>query len=196
MDSILSKNKTKVIKQGKGLESMPATLALCTGICSKLSKQAKVSLAFMRLTSCISSMLGKVSLAILRLTGCISSMLGKVSLATLTAQIRKLSLACVIIGTPGDGESTKPLSHATKTSLDQQFSERRPEFASRVCAYYTSPKFLSSGLFEGFTWSLLRGFMQSLFGAAIRGNRRFITRSLSDACGMLSVPATEKAVSA
>ena len=69
-------------------------------------------------------------------------------------RIRKLSLACVIIGTPGDGESTKPLSHATKTSLDQQLSERRPEFASRVWAHYTSPKFLSSGLFGGFTGSL------------------------------------------
>ena len=86
--------------------------------------------------------------------------------------IRKLSLACVIIGTPGDGESTKPLSHATKTSLDQQFSERRPEFASRVCAHYTSPKILSSGFFEGFTGSL------------------------SGALCMLSAPVTAKAVSA
>ena len=87
-------------------------------------------------------------------------------------RIRKLSLACVIIGTPGDGESTKPLSHATKTSLDQQFSERRPEFASRVWAHYTSPKFLSSGLFGGFTGSL------------------------SGVFGMLAAPATAKAVSA
>ena len=154
MDSILSKNKTNFIKQGKAPESMPATPALCTPICSKLSKQAKVSLAFLRLTSCISSMLGKVSLA------------------TLTAQIRKLSLACVIIGTPGDGESTKPLSHTTKTSLDQQFSERRPEFASRVWAHYTSPNFLSSGLFDGST-----GFLSGVFG-------------------MLATPAIAKAVSA
>ena len=87
-------------------------------------------------------------------------------------RIRKLSLACVIIGTPGDGESTKPLSHATKTSLDQQLSERRPEFASRVWAHYTSPKFLSSGLFGGSTGSL------------------FATLS------MLAAPATAKAVSA
>ena len=94
-----------------------------------------------------------------------------------TGAVRKLSLACVIIGTPGDGESTKPLSHATKTSLDQQFSERRPEFASRVCAHYTSPKFLSSGLFDGFTVSLFGGFAVSLFGT-------------------LSLPATAKAVSA
>ncbi len=99
--------------------------------------------------------------------------------------IRKLSLACVIIGTPGDGESTKPLSHATKTSLDQQFSERRPEFASRVCAHYTSPKFLSSGLFDGFTVSLFGGFAVSLFGG--------FAVSLF---GTLSLPATAKAVSA
>ena len=96
--------------------------------------------------------------------------------------IRKLSLACVIIGTPGDGESTKPLSHATKTSLDQQFSERRPEFALRVWAHYTSPKFLSFGLFGGSTGSL--------FGAAFRGNRRFITGSLFGAPSMLAAPAT------
>ena len=133
MDSILSKNKTNFIKQGK---------------------------------------VGKVSLAFMRLTRCISSMLAKVSLANLTTRIRKLSLACVIIGTPGDGESTKPLSHATKTSLDQQFSERRPEFASRVWAHYTSPNFLSSGLFDGST-----GFLSGVFG-------------------MLATPAIAKAVSA
>ena len=101
--------------------------------------------------------------------------------------LRKLSLACVIIGTPGDGESTKPLSHATKTSLDQQFSERRPEFASRVWAHYTSPEFLSSGLFGGFTGSL--------FGGFIRGKRRFITGSLFATLSMLAAPATAKAVS-
>ena len=196
MDSILSKNKTNFIKQGKGPESMPAIPALCTPICSKLGKQAKVSLAFLRLTGCISGMLGKVSLAFMRLTSCISSMLGKVSLATLTARIRKLSLACVIIGTPGDGESTKPLSHATKTSLDQQFSERRPEFASRVWAHYTSPKFLSSGLFGGFTGSLFGGFTGSLSGVAIHSNRSFNTWLLPDACGMFAAPATAKAVTA
>ena len=97
--------------------------------------------------------------------------------------IRKFCMACVIIGTPGDGESTKPLSHATKTSLDQQFSERRPEFASRVCAYYTSPKFLSSGLFGGSTGSLFAGFTWSLFGAASRGKRNFKTWSFSPICG-------------
>ena len=154
MDSILSKNKTNFIKQGKGPESAPATPALCTRICSKLSMQAKVSLANLRLTRCISSMLAKVSLA------------------TLTAQIRKLSLACVIIGTPGDGESTKPLSHATKTSLDQQFSECRPGLASCVRNHYTSPEFLSFGFFGGFTGSL------------------------SGVFGMLATPAIAKAVSA
>ena len=147
MDSILSKNKTNFIKQGK---------------------------------------------------------VAKVSLATLTAQIRKLSLACVIIGTPGDGESTKPLSHATKTSLDQQFCERRPEFASRVWAHYTSPKFLSSGFFGGSTVSLsgsaIRGNRRfitgSLFDAASRGKRSFNTWSLFHAASMLATPATAKAVSA
>ena len=121
MDSILSKNKTNFIKQGK---------------------------------------VAKVSLAFLRLTRCISSMLAKVSLASLTTQIRKLSLACVIIGTPGDGESTKPLSHATKTSLDQQLCERRPGLASCVRNHYTSPEFLSFGFFGGST--------SPLFGATAK----------------------------
>ena len=40
--------------------------------------------------------------------------------------IRKHSLASVIIGTPGDGESTKSLSRSANSSLDLQLCERRP----------------------------------------------------------------------
>ena len=63
--------------------------------------------------------------------------------------IRKHSMAWVIIGTPGDGESTKPLSHSAKTSNDLQLCERRPGFASCVRNHYTSPEFLSFGFFGG-----------------------------------------------
>lgn len=40
--------------------------------------------------------------------------------------LRKLSLASVIIGTPGDGESTKSLPRSANSSLDLQLCERRP----------------------------------------------------------------------
>ena len=41
--------------------------------------------------------------------------------------LRKTSLAPVIIGTPGDGEPTKSLSHPVISSLDLHKCERRPE---------------------------------------------------------------------
>ena len=63
--------------------------------------------------------------------------------------LRKLSLASVIIGTPGAGEPTNSLSSAAKTSLDQQFYDRRPEVVSCDAVYYTSPEFLSFAFFGG-----------------------------------------------
>ena len=63
--------------------------------------------------------------------------------------LRKLSLASVIIGTPGAGEPTNSLSSAAKTSLDQQFYEWRPEVVSCDAIHYTSPEFLSFAFFGG-----------------------------------------------
>lgn len=63
--------------------------------------------------------------------------------------LRKLSLASVIIGTPGAGEPTNSLSSAAKTSFDQQFYERRPEVVSCDAIHYTSPEFLSFAFFGG-----------------------------------------------
>ena len=40
--------------------------------------------------------------------------------------LRRTSLASVIIGTPGDGESTKSLPRSANSSLDLQLCERRP----------------------------------------------------------------------
>lgn len=65
------------------------------------------------------------------------------------AFIRKTSLASVIIGTPGAGEPTNSLSSAAKTSLDQQFYDRRPEVVSCDAIHYTSPGFLSFAFFGG-----------------------------------------------
>ncbi len=74
--------------------------------------------------------------------------------------IRKHSMAWVIIGTPGDGESTKSLSHSAKTSNDLQLCERRPGLASYIRNHYTSPEFLSFGFFGGST--------SPLFGATAK----------------------------
>ncbi|WP_165057082.1 hypothetical protein [Adlercreutzia sp. ZJ176] len=54
------------------------------------------------------------------------------------------------IGTLGVGEPTNSLSSAAKTSLDQQFYERRPEVLSCDSTYYTSPGFLSFGIFRAY----------------------------------------------
>ena len=64
-------------------------------------------------------------------------------------RLRKLSLASVIIGTPGAGEPTNSLSSAAKTSLEQQFYDRRPEVVSCDAIHYTSPEFLSFTFFGG-----------------------------------------------
>ena len=63
--------------------------------------------------------------------------------------LRKLSLAPVIIGTPGDGEPTKSYSHPEKSSLDLQICERRPGTSLGACSHYTSLLFLSATVFRG-----------------------------------------------
>ena len=65
------------------------------------------------------------------------------------AFIRKHSLAPVIIGTPGDGEPTKSLSHPVNSSLDLRKCERRPEPFLVAQTHYTSSVFLSFAVFEG-----------------------------------------------
>ncbi|WP_302391799.1 sugar transferase [Eggerthella sinensis] len=63
--------------------------------------------------------------------------------------LRKMSMAPVIIGIPGDGEPTKSLSHPENTSLDLQKCERRPRTSLGVRYHYTSFQFLSSAVFGG-----------------------------------------------
>lgn len=63
--------------------------------------------------------------------------------------IRKLSMAPVIIGTPGDGEPTKSLSHPENSSLDLQKCERRPGTSLGARHHYTSFQFLSFAVFGG-----------------------------------------------
>lgn len=63
--------------------------------------------------------------------------------------LRRTSLAPVIIGTPGDGEPTKSLSHPVNSSLDLRKCERRPEPFLVAQTHYTSSVFLSFAVFEG-----------------------------------------------
>lgn len=63
--------------------------------------------------------------------------------------LRKASMAPVIIGTPGDGEPTKSLSHPEKTSLDLQKCERRLGFSLGAHHHYASFQFLSFAVFGG-----------------------------------------------
>ena len=63
--------------------------------------------------------------------------------------LRKLSLASVIIGTPGDGESTKSLSRSANSSLDLQLCECRPGLCSTCNSHYKPFEFLSLGIFGG-----------------------------------------------
>lgn len=63
--------------------------------------------------------------------------------------IRKVGLAPVIIGTPGDGEPTKSLSHPVNSSLDLHKCERRPEPFLVAQTHYTSFQFLSFAVFGG-----------------------------------------------
>lgn len=63
--------------------------------------------------------------------------------------LRSTSLAPVIIGTPGDGEPTKSLSHPENSSLDLQKCERRPGTSLGARHHYTSLQFLSFAVFGG-----------------------------------------------
>lgn len=63
--------------------------------------------------------------------------------------LRKTSMAPVIIGTPGDGEPTKSLSHPENSSLDLQKCERRPGTSLGARHHYTSFQFLSFAVFGG-----------------------------------------------
>lgn len=84
--------------------------------------------------------------------------------------IRKTSLAPVIIGTPGDGEPTKSLSHPVNSSLDLHKCERRPEPFLVAQTHYTSFQFLSFAVFGGL--GAARGRRRCARGAAsLRGLR-------------------------
>lgn len=72
--------------------------------------------------------------------------------------LRKLSLAPVIIGTPGDGEPTKSLSHPVNSSLDLHKCERRPEPFLVAQTHYTSSRFLSFAVFGGLNAARGRSF--------------------------------------
>lgn len=63
--------------------------------------------------------------------------------------LRKTSMAPVIIGTPGDGEPTKSLSHPENSSLELQKCERRPGTSLGARHHYTSFQFLSFAVFGG-----------------------------------------------
>ena len=63
--------------------------------------------------------------------------------------LRKTSLASVIIGTPGDGESTKSLSRSANSSLDLQLCERRPGLCCFARTQYKRFQFLSVVVFSG-----------------------------------------------
>lgn len=62
--------------------------------------------------------------------------------------LRKTSLASVIIGTPGDGESTKSLSRSANSSLDLQLCERRPGLCCFARTQYKRFQFLSVVVFR------------------------------------------------
>lgn len=62
-------------------------------------------------------------------------------------KLRKTRLAPVIIGTPGDGEPAKPLSHPVNSSLDLHKCERRSK--PSLVAQTTSFQFLSFAIFGG-----------------------------------------------
>ncbi len=64
------------------------------------------------------------------------------------ALLRKTSLASVIIGTPGDGESTKSLSRSANSSLDLQLCERRPGLCCFARTQYKRFQFLSVVVFR------------------------------------------------
>lgn len=63
--------------------------------------------------------------------------------------LRKTSMAPVIVGTPGDGEPTKSLSHPVNSPLDLHKCERRPEPFLVAQTHYTSFQFLSFAVSGG-----------------------------------------------
>lgn len=82
--------------------------------------------------------------------------------------LRKTSLAPVLLGTPGDGEPTKSLSHPENSSLDLQKCERRPGASLGACHHYTSFQFLSfavSGGPEGASGRPLCAFARTPFAS-------------------------------
>lgn len=70
--------------------------------------------------------------------------------------MRQKRLASVIIGTPGDGESTKSLSRSAKSSLDLQLCERRPGLCCIAGFIITYLSFLSLAFFGGQVSALKR----------------------------------------
>ncbi|WP_075280097.1 sugar transferase [Thermophilibacter provencensis] len=82
--------------------------------------------------------------------------------------LRKTRLTPVIIGTPGDGEPTKSLSHLENSSLDLQKCERRPGTSLGAHHHYTSLQFLSFTVFggpEGASGRSLCAFAQTPFAS-------------------------------
>lgn len=65
------------------------------------------------------------------------------------AHLRRTRMASVIIGTPGDGESTKSLPRSANSSLDLQLCERRPGLCCIARPIITYLIFLSSAFFGG-----------------------------------------------
>ncbi len=94
--------------------------------------------------------------------------------------LRKVSLASVIIGTPGDGESTKSLSRSANSSLDLQLCERRPELCFADNIHYMPFEFLSVGGFRVTLRALKRTALirRSVFGECRMRIVSFVERRL------------------
>lgn len=95
--------------------------------------------------------------------------------------IRKHSLASVIIGAPGDGESTKSLSRSANSSLDLQLCERRPGLCFANNPHYKPFKFLSIAVFRDARGAFTRVFthLLSLFLDPFRGHAEGFCPSFS-----------------
>lgn len=81
---------------------------------------------------------------------------GDPRITPLGKKLRKSRLASVIIGTPGDGESTKSLSRSANSSLDLQICERRPGLCCIAGFIITYLSFLSLAFFGGQVGALKR----------------------------------------
>ena len=94
--------------------------------------------------------------------------------------IRKHSLASAIIGTPGDGESTKSLSRSANSSLDLQLCERRPELCCANSHHCKPFEFLSVGVFRATLRALkCAAFIRcSVFGECLMRIVSFVERWL------------------